>query len=81
MPTEWDDIARFRGVSEGDVVRYAIAKPEPLRVEHEHFRDAVLGLPTGIVTMREGLATIEVAEAILHSARDEVAVHLGRVPA
>lgn len=79
--TEWDDIARFRGVSEGDVVRYAIAKPEPLRVEHEHFRDAVLGLESSIVTMREGLATVEVAEAILHSAREEVAVHLGWAPA
>ena len=25
------------------MIRYAIAKPEPLRVEHEAFRDAVLG--------------------------------------
>ena len=25
------------------MIRYAIPKPEPLRVEHEHFRDAVLG--------------------------------------
>jgi hypothetical protein len=31
--TEWDAISSFRGVSEGDVVRYAIAKPEPLVVE------------------------------------------------
>ena len=29
------DLAQFRGVSEGDMIRYAIAKPEPLRVEHE----------------------------------------------
>ena len=33
----------FRGASEGDVDRYAVAKREPLRVELEHFRDAVLG--------------------------------------
>ena len=25
------------------MIRYAIPKPEPLRVEHENFRDAVLG--------------------------------------
>lgn len=67
--TEWDDVAQFRGVSEGDVVRYAIAKPEPLRTEHENFRDSILGMSTEIVTMREGLATVNVAEAILESAR------------
>ena len=43
IATTWDDVARFRGVSEGDVLRFAIAKPEPLRVEHENFRDAILG--------------------------------------
>ena len=43
IQTTWDDIAQFRGVSEGDVTRFAIAKPEPLRTEHENFRDAVLG--------------------------------------
>src|SRR3954462_9879212 len=28
IPTEWDQMARFRGVSEGDMIRYAIPKPE-----------------------------------------------------
>lgn len=69
VPTEWDDVARFRGVSEGDVIRYAIAKPEPLKVEHENMRDAVLGLSAEIVTMRSGMRTVAVAEAILRSAR------------
>jgi len=68
MATEWSDMALFRGVSEGDVIRYAIAKPEPLRTEHEKFRDAVLGKSTDIVTMREGMATVVVADAILQSA-------------
>jgi predicted dehydrogenase len=68
VPTEWDDIARFRGVTEGDMIRYAIAKPEPLRVEHEAFRDAVLGKDSDIVTMRQGMATVAVAEAVLESA-------------
>jgi predicted dehydrogenase len=68
--TEWDDIARFRGVTEGDMIRYAIAKPEPLRTEHEAFRDAVGGNEADIVTMRQGLATVAVADAVLESARD-----------
>ncbi len=76
VSTSWDDIQQFRGVSEGDVIRYAIAKPEPLRTEHEAFRDAVLGKDTDIVTMRQGLATVAVAEAVLRSARDGVTVTL-----
>lgn len=64
----WEAISKFRGVSEGDMIRYAIAKPEPLRTEHEQFRDAVLGLDADIVTMTQGLRTVRVAEACLESA-------------
>ena len=73
VATEWEAVAAFRGVSEGDLIRYAFAKPEPLRVEHEAFRDAVLGIPGAIeriVTMEQGLATVAVAEAMIESARD-----------
>lgn len=68
IPTTWGTLADFRGVSEGDVIRYAIAKPEPLLTEHATFRDAVLGKDADIVTMRQGLATVRVAEAVLESA-------------
>jgi len=63
-----DEIAQFRGVSEGDVIRYAIAKPEALRVEHENFRDAVQGKDADIVTLEQGTATVVVAEAVIQSA-------------
>ena len=69
----------FRGVSEGDVIRYAFAKREPLRLEHEAFRDAILGLPGAnerIVTMQEGLATVAVADAILQSITSKEVVSL-----
>jgi UDP-N-acetylglucosamine 3-dehydrogenase len=69
VDTTWDDIAQFRGVSEGEVRRLAIAKPEPLRVEHEQFRDAVLGLPCDIVTLEQGTAVVRVCEAMIESAR------------
>ena len=72
-----DEIAQFRGVSEGDMVRYAIAKPEPLRVEHENFRDAVLGKPADIVTLEHGLATLAVAEAMIESANTGVTGPVG----
>jgi UDP-N-acetylglucosamine 3-dehydrogenase len=76
VPTEWDSIATFRGVTEGDVVRFALAKREPLRMEHEAFRDAVLGKASDIVTMREGAATVAVAEAVLASAMRGTTVEL-----
>ena len=79
VATQWDSVAAFRGVSEGDVVRYAFAKPEPLRVEHEAFRDAVLGLPGAlerIVTMEQGQATVAVASAMLESAKTNQSVTL-----
>jgi predicted dehydrogenase len=37
-------------------------------MEHENFRDAILGKPADIVTMEQGLATVLVAEAIITSA-------------
>lgn len=69
IQTTWDDIAQFRGVSEGDVTRFAIAKPEPLRTEHENFRDAVLGKDADIVTLEQGAAVVEVCEAMIESAK------------
>ena len=75
-PTEWDGVANFRGVIEGDVIRYAISKPEPLRLEHEAFRDAVLGLPADIVTMDHGVMVTQVAEALLQSASTGTPVSL-----
>lgn len=66
VPMEWEEMARLKGVSEGDVTRYAIRKPEPLQSELEGFRDALLGLPGAqIVTLEEGIAVMEVAEAML----------------
>ncbi|MEO5877582.1 MAG: Gfo/Idh/MocA family oxidoreductase [Streptosporangiaceae bacterium] len=66
--TDWDALRAFRGVSEGDMIRYALAKREPLLAEHEQFRDAVLGRPSQVVTLRQGLRTVEVSAAVLESA-------------
>lgn len=69
MPVQWDQIAAFRGVSEGTVTRYALNKREPLAVEHAHFRDAILGVGSEHVSMEEGLQALRVVEGILESAR------------
>lgn len=64
---EWGPISDFRGVSEGNVTRYAIAKPEPLRVQLENFRDVVNGLDAEIVPLRDGLLAVEAADAAILS--------------
>jgi predicted dehydrogenase len=59
----WDRVSSFRGVSEGDVTRFALTKKEPLLAEHEAFRDSVLaGEPQGIVTLAEGTEVVRIAE-------------------
>lgn len=77
IPSEWESVSSFRGVSEGDVTRFSFAKREPLRVEHEAFRDAVLGKPSHVVTMRQGQQTLRVVEAALDSARKNESIRLG----
>ena len=74
FPLEWEAVSSFRGVSEGDMTRFAFPKREPLRSEHEAFRDAVLGERHDVVTMEEGLRTLAVVEGVLESARTGQAV-------
>ncbi|SCL23819.1 Predicted dehydrogenase [Micromonospora rhizosphaerae] len=77
IDTEWEALRAFRGVAEGDMVRYAIPKREPLLVEHERFRDAVEGKQSDIVTLRQGLRTVQVAACLLESASVGVTVNVG----
>jgi UDP-N-acetylglucosamine 3-dehydrogenase len=65
---EWARVASFRGVSEGDVTRFAIPKPEPLVTELAGFAAAVRGRSGDTVTLPEGLRTVRVAERVRESA-------------
>lgn len=66
VDSQWDQIAQLRGVSEGDMVRYAFPKREPLAVEHEAFLTAIAeGQAEGMVSLGEGVKILEVAEAII----------------
>lgn len=70
VPLEWESVSTFRGVSEGDVTRFAFAKKEPLKAELEAFHDAVRGEKTELSTMDEAAHTLEVIESALRSARE-----------
>ena len=67
----WEGVSTFRGVTEGDVTRYALEKKEPLKTEHDGFLHAVLsGDTSGIVTLAEGLRVLETAEKIVANGLD-----------
>ena len=76
IASEWESLLHTRGVTEGDVIRYAIPKPEPLASEAEAFRDAILGIRQDIVTLSEGRRALAVAEACLESAASGQTVEL-----
>lgn len=67
IETTWQPIQNFRGVSEGEVTRYAFTKTEPLKNEHIAFRDAILGKPNDAVSMAQGLEVLRVAEQMIAS--------------
>lgn len=61
-------LAKVSGVSEGNMIRYAINRVEPLRAELEAFASAVRGeRPVG-VSLSDGLAAVRLAEIALESA-------------
>jgi predicted dehydrogenase len=78
VTAEWSTLSQFRGVSEGDMVRFAIPKPEPLRVELEQFARAVRGEPADIVSVADGLRAVVVADAVVESARTGSTVRVER---
>jgi len=59
----------FKGVKQGDVTTFAFVKPEPLLLEHENFRDKLLGKEADIVTLAEGVETVRVADAAIQSSK------------
>jgi predicted dehydrogenase len=67
----WERVSSFRGVTEGDVTRFALERIEPLVAEHVAFRDAVLtGDTSGIVTLRDGRAAVDIAERMVADGRE-----------
>jgi UDP-N-acetylglucosamine 3-dehydrogenase len=63
-PTEWEPLAGITGGGEGDMVKYALERREPLRVQWEGFLAAVRGGSAAPVDGRDGLAALSTALAI-----------------
>jgi len=79
VPTQgWPAMQALRGVAEGDMVRFALERHEPLAVELEEFCALLRGEDgAAVVSLEEGLETVAVAEAVLASAAAGETVALG----
>jgi predicted dehydrogenase len=66
-PTSWDTLANMRGAGEGDMIRYALARREPLMVQWETFLSAVAGRGRPRASGYDGYASLSTARAIQRS--------------
>ncbi|MDQ3823106.1 MAG: Gfo/Idh/MocA family oxidoreductase [Actinomycetota bacterium] len=67
---EWETLGVVRGIGEGDMIRYAIPRREPLVVQWEAFLAALGSGGPPPVPGREGLAALSIATAIRQSGRE-----------
>jgi predicted dehydrogenase len=74
----WEQISMLRGVSEGSMVKYVIAKREPLQSELEAFMKAVAGEPAGIVSGEDGTEALRLALAMVESGDEGRVVTVAR---
>ncbi len=63
---DWEALATFRGIGEGNVTRFAIDREEPLRAELRNFLGAVSGdAGAAVVPLTDGLAAVRLASSLL----------------
>lgn len=63
----WTELAQFGGVAEGDVIKYALKKTEPLRAEHEEFVALLRGEKGSACSLADGRETVRMAQHIAHA--------------
>jgi UDP-N-acetylglucosamine 3-dehydrogenase len=75
--TSWDTLANMRGAGEGDMIRYALARREPLLVQWETFLCALSGQGEPLASGYDGYASLSTARAIQRSgvSHDAVVPH------
>ena len=65
--TSWDALSVLRGVSEGAMTRYQVARVEPLLAELTAFLKAAAGEPAAFVGGEDGIAALRLAHALIES--------------
>jgi len=69
MATEWGALQGVRGTGEGDMIRFALSRREPLVVEWESFLGALAGQHAPLVSGEDGVMALRIAQAIQDSGR------------
>ena len=72
----WGSLNILRGVSEGQMVRFAVRRQEPLKAELQAFVDAVREDAPVPVSGRDGLAALRISLALVESGRTNQVVAL-----
>ena len=66
---QWDGLVALMGVSEGRHIKYELQRREPLRLELENFVQAILEDRPPLISPREALRAVYLAEKLLASGR------------
>ena len=69
-------IEHFQGVTQGQVVKFAFDKPEPLKTEHLVFASYIEGKNSSVASMGDGYEAVRVATAIILSLKEQRMVML-----
>lgn len=72
--SEWETFQILRGVSEGKVIKYSLAKKEPLRAEQEAFLAAVHGSQPVAVSGQDGLKALILAQKMIEAGQNHQSV-------
>ena len=75
---DWDALQMLRGVSEGRMIRYVVAKKEPLRAEIEAFVGCVKSDTAPPVSGADALQALALAKAIVQSGQENRVIELHR---
>jgi predicted dehydrogenase len=73
---EYKEIAHFKGVSQGDVVKYSFNRVEPLLTEHLEFQLFLQEQASDTVSLAEGVEILKVADGIQRSQITQQLVNL-----
>ena len=78
MATEWGALQGVRGTGEGDMIRFALPRREPLAVEWESFLAVLAGENAPLVSGEDGVLALRIAHAVQDSGRVHEVVSTAR---
>jgi UDP-N-acetylglucosamine 3-dehydrogenase len=73
---DWEVMSQFRGVSEGQSIKFAIEKKEPIRVELDSWVSHILGQTDTPVSLESAIHALEVAETCIKSSKSGAAEYI-----